>query len=357
MSESSKPTFPQGWSLPDGATIQRRIERRAFVEIFLLQSGEHLYLFHDPETRDRIAARKIPHERFVVEGVPYVAMRFPDHSPELLISRLDEINNLKGLDAIAGMAELKGILVRDIIHPLKNKELYRKYKITIPNGVLFFGPPGCGKTFIARRLAEALQSPLFEVRGSDLGSSYIHETSKNIGNVFKKAFDTAPSVIFFDEISSLVPRREDLGAQNQYKEAEVSEFLVQLEGAGNRGVLVIGATNFPERIDQAVMRSGRMDKRIFIPPPDYNARIELFKLMIDGRPRDSKILFEALAALTDGYVASDIQLLVDNAARTALAANSSITMDHLQQQIAACKPSVSAEEIQRYRALIDIERK
>lgn len=354
---SAKPTLPVGWGFPDGVAIRRRIERRLFVEIFLLDNKQYLYIFHDPDIRDRIISRKITHERFIVGGIQYVAMRYPDYAPEKLVSRLDEINNLRGLDAVAGMAELKSILIRDVIHPLQNKALYEKYKITIPNGVLFFGPPGCGKTFIARRLAEALQSHVVEVKGSDLGSSFIHETSKNIGNVFAKAFAAAPAVLFFDEISSLVPRRDGLGSQNQYKEAEISEFLMQLEGAGKRGVLVIGATNFPERIDPAIMRSGRMDKRIFIPPPDYNARIEMFRLMIDGRPRDKNILFEALGALTEGYVASDIQLLVDNAARAALAANTAINMEFIQQQIEKYKPSVAPDEIRRYLTLLDIERK
>lgn len=352
-----KPTIPNGWKLPDGSLVTKTLGRKLFVEIFALSTGEFLYFFHDALIQQKLIERHIDHETFLIGGVQYVSRRYADHSEEALLSRIDEITNVRGLEAIAGMAELKSILLRDVIHPLQYRAQYERYKISIPNGVLLFGPPGCGKTYIARKIAEALATPFFEATGSDLGSPYIHATSKNISDLFKKAFSCAPSVLFFDEISSLLPKREDLGGQNLYKEAEVSEFLTQLEGSGSKGVLVIGATNFPERIDSAILRSGRMDKRIFIPPPDYNARIEMFKMMMDGRPCSQSISFEVLATSTEGFVASDIRLVVDNAARFALSKNIEIDMDCLQATITSFRPSISAEEIKRYSRSLDLERK
>lgn len=353
----TKPTLPIGWKLPGEITVQGRLDRKFFVEIFKLDDSTFLYLFHKPEIRARIQERQIEHDRILLGGTEHIGKRYPSHSDELLVKRLEEIETLTGLDAIAGMAELKSILLRDVIHPLQHKAEYARYKLTIPNGVLFYGPPGCGKTYISRRIAEALHVPLIESRESDLGSPYIHATSKNIAQVFKKAAATAPCVLFFDELSSLVPKRDALGSSEHYKESEVSEFLTQLEGAGAKGILVIGATNYPERIDDAVLRSGRMDKRIFIPPPDYAARIELFKLMLDGRPYDKNLPFEVFATLTEGYVASDIRLLIDNAARGALGEQSEIDADCMHKALSGFRSSLSPETIQRYSASLGFERK
>ena len=171
------------------------------------------------------------------------------------------------------MAALKNTLIRDVIQPFLNWEAYEKYGVTPSNGILFFGPPGCGKTFIAKKLAEAMRAELIEMSEGTVGSPYIHATSNNIVQAFRKAEQIAPCVLFVDEISGLMPRRDGLSSCEQYREAEISEFLMHMEGSVKKKVLVIGATNFPERIDPAILRSGRMDKRIFIPPPDFRSKM------------------------------------------------------------------------------------
>ncbi len=178
----------------------------------------------------------------------------------------------------------------------------------------------------------------------------------NIARVFNEATVQSPCVLFLDEISGFLPRRDAIVATNQHKESEINEFLVHLEGAGSRGVLVIGATNYPERIDPAILRSGRMDKRILIPPPDYDARMDLLKLTLEGRPLLDDIDVEKIAAATDGYVSSDIRLLVDNAARKALQEDKPIAMTHIEFEVRNMEPSISKEELARFLEFAHLQR-
>lgn len=354
---NTRPTLPQGWLLQDKKSIVDFIERRHFTEVYKLSDGDYLYLFHDSELKSKIRSRQIEHEKIIAAGKEAIGKRFQTHSNEEFAQRINRILSKSGLDAVAGMDELKQIIIRDIIHPFQHREKYKEYKLGIPNGILLFGPPGCGKTYIARKIGEELNIPTIELRESDVGSPYIHATSGNIAKAFKEALKLAPSIIFIDEISGLLPKRESLSGAQQYRESEINEFLVQIESAGSRDILVIGATNFPDRMDSAAMRSGRMDKRIFIPPPDYNARIELFKMELEDRPISFDVLPEVLSNMSEGYVASDIKLAVDNAARTALSKNTEINMMILMKALKETKPSLSKSELNQYLSYQNLERR
>ncbi len=189
-------------------------------------------------------------------------------------------------EGVAGMRELKAMLERDVILPLQEPEIYERYRLDLPNGILLYGPPGCGKTFIARKLAEVADFFFFEVKPGDLASSYVHGTQGRINTLFKNARKKAPCMLFFDELDAMIPNRSDDHLGHHYA-SEVNEFLVQLNACNQDRLLVIGATNLPNRIDPAARRPGRLDKKFFVGPPDYEARVELLRLGIKGRPKET----------------------------------------------------------------------
>jgi transitional endoplasmic reticulum ATPase len=348
MIKIDKPTFPPGWILPDGAKILKKIDKQQFVEVFSLDTGEYLYLFHEGEVVTKLRKRGLLHETLQVNTAQVAVKRYPDHKDGDISERLKSILHRRGLEAIAGMASLKNILIRDVIQPFLNWETYEKYGVIPSNGILFFGPPGCGKTFIARKLAEAIRAELIELSEGSIGSSYIHATSKNILQAFQKAEKSAPCVLFVDEISGLMPRRDNMPSHEQYREGEINEFLMQMEGSVQKKVLVIGATNYPERVDPAILRSGRMDKKIFIPPPDMEARKELFQLLLEERPISEGIDFDILAQITEGLISSDLKLIVNNAALKAVQQNALISMTLLTEEASQCKPTLSQADLNRY---------
>lgn len=251
-----------------------------------------------------------------------------------------------GFNDIAGMDELKETLLTDVIGPIRDKETYEKYKLNVPNGMLFYGPPGCGKTFITRKLAEEAGVTFIEVKPSDLGSKYIHGTQEKIRELFDKARKQAPTFVFIDEIDAILPARDD-GLQHGYA-SEVNELLVQMNDASKDNVFVIGATNRPEKLDSAVMRTGRMDKIIYCPPPDKEARKKMFKSFLSDRPSSKKIDFEVLAGETECYVSSDVEFIVNEASRSALTERTDISMEHLMDAVKRTPSSVSLRQIAFY---------
>lgn len=252
----------------------------------------------------------------------------------------------RGFDAVAGMDDLKEMLLRDVIMAMKDREGYESYGIPIPNGMLLYGPPGCGKTFIAEKFAEEVGLNFRSIKPSDLASIYVHGTQEKIGELFKEAREKAPTILFFDELDALLPNRDNnLG--HSYA-AEVNEFLVQMGNCSKDGVFMIGATNRPDLIDPAVLRTGRMDKIIYIPPPDHEARKALFRLHLEGRPVEDDIDLVALAGETEGRVASDIAFLANEAARDAYTEKKPIAQRHLLKVIQQNRASVTAQQLDKY---------
>ena len=253
-----------------------------------------------------------------------------------------------GFKDIAGMDELKQMLTQKVIFILRDKEKAEKYKLLPPNGMLFYGPPGCGKSFFAEKFAEETGFNFMLVKASDLGSIYIHGSQGKIADLFKKAEESRPTVICFDEFDAFVPNRSNRGAEHQA--GEVNEFLSQLNNCSQRGIFVIATSNRPDMIDPAVLRTGRIDKMVYVPMPDNEARKEMFKLHLEGRPC-GEIDAERLAELTEGYIASDIAYIVNDAAMGAAFSDQLITQQLLETTIGSIRPSISKEVINSYENL------
>lgn len=253
----------------------------------------------------------------------------------------------EGFKSIAGMQELKDTIQLDVIDALNNKEKYDEYGLTIPNGMLLYGPPGCGKTFFAEKMAEEIGFSFYQIKPSDIQSKWVNASQENIKNLFEEARENAPSIIFLDELDAIVPNRDN-SSVNHMNTSAVNEFLAQMNNCGDEGVFIIGATNRPSSIDPAILRAGRLDKLIYLPPPDFEARKMMFKLYIEKRPREIGLDYSVLAEATENYVSSDIKFLCDEAARKALKLETRISKSILLETIKDNKPSVSKKELDSY---------
>jgi transitional endoplasmic reticulum ATPase len=248
-----------------------------------------------------------------------------------------------GFADIAGMAELKSYLEQRVLFVLRNKEKAAQYRVTIPNGMLLYGPPGCGKTFISEKFAEESKFNFVLVKSSDLASSFVHGGQEKIGKLFKMAERHAPIVICFDEFDALVPDRSSRAAE--YSSGEVNEFLTQLNNCSKRGIFVIGTTNRPDKIDPAVLRTGRMDKQVYVPLPDSEARREMFAIHLKDRPCAEDIDTQRLAELTEGFIASDIAYVVNDAAMISAYTDTLISQQILETTVGNTHPSLRPDTL------------
>lgn len=251
-----------------------------------------------------------------------------------------------GFSAVAGMDSLKEQLKSEVIDILADKEGAEQYGIDIPNGMLLYGPPGCGKTFLAERFAEEAGYNYRYVKSSDLASTYLHGSQEKIAALFDEARKNAPTILCFDEFDALVPRRDDIN--NASQSGEVNEFLSQLNNCGKDGVFIIATSNRPDKIDSAILRSGRIDYIVYVPIPDKEARMKIFELSIKDRPHEQNLDCEALAKKTEGFLASDITATVQQASRIAFKSKALISKDLLLSVIKQRNPSLSKSALAEY---------
>ena len=257
-----------------------------------------------------------------------------------------------GFADVAGMTELKEQLQSDVIELLKNPGRAKELGLSIPNGLLFYGPPGCGKTFFAERFAEEIGCNYMYVLCSDVASPYIHGGQEKIANLFEEARKNAPTILFLDEVEAMIMDRNK--HNNVSEQGEVNEFLGQLNNCGAEGVMVIAATNKPNLIDPAALRAGRLELKYYIPQPDKETRIQLFKVGLKGRNTELGINYERLADLTENRVSSDITLIIDTAARIVFRNKiEKITQAVIEEAIMQIQPTVSTDEIRKCEKIRD----
>ena len=222
-------------------------------------------------------------------------------------------------DDIGGLADVKQELQEAVEWPLKYHGLFIHSDATPPKGILLYGPPGTGKTLIAKAAAHESEANFISIKGPELLSKWVGESEKGVREVFRKARQASPCIVFFDEIDAIAPTRGSLGSDSHVTERVISQLLTELDGLEVlSNVIIIGATNRPDIIDAALLRPGRFDRLLYVPPPDKEARIQIFKIHTSKKPLAEDVNIDTLASETEGYTGADIAALASAAVMLAL---------------------------------------
>lgn len=229
-----------------------------------------------------------------------------------------EVPNVSWED-VGGLAETKARLIEAVEWPLEYPGLFTEAGIRPPKGILLSGPPGCGKTLLAKAIASETGVNFISIKGPELLSKYVGESEKAVREIFRKARQAAPCIIFFDEIDALVPSRSGGGSDSHTSERVLSQFLTELDGVEElRGVLVLGATNRVDMLDPAIVRPGRFDEIVEIPLPDETGRGEIFRIQLRGKPVSAEVSALNLGSRSEGYSGAEIAAVCHQAALAAI---------------------------------------
>ena len=296
--------------------------------------------------------KRIPHEvldQMVVTNDD-VFDAFREVTPTAMREVYVETPNVKW-DEVGGLDEVKQRLKEAVEWPLKKPEMFTRLGINPPKGILLHGPPGCGKTLLGRAVATESEANFISVRGPEIFSKWVGESEKAIREIFRRARMAAPSIIFFDEFDALVPSRGE-SVDSQVTERVVSQLLTEIDGLLSlQNVVVIAATNRPDLIDPAVLRPGRFDRRVYVPPPDYGARLKILQIKTRDMPRDNAVVLEEITRRMEGYSGADIDSVVREAAINALRRDpdvETVTLPDFEKAMAETMPSVTPDMVRWY---------
>ncbi len=252
---------------------------------------------------------------------------------------------------IGGLNEAKRLLREAVELPFKRPDVFKRLGIKPAKGVLLYGPPGCGKTLLARAAAGESMANFISIKGPEILSKWVGESEKAIRRIFKKARQVAPAIIFIDEIDSITPRR-GIFDNSGVVERVLSQLLTEIDGIHSlTGVVVVGATNRPDIVDPALLRPGRLDLLIYVPPPDYQDRISILEIHTRKMPLSRDVDFRKIAELTDGYSGADLEALVREAAMNAIRRNINsemVKMEDFMLALKRIKPSLTSDIIEYY---------
>lgn len=257
-----------------------------------------------------------------------------------------------GLDDVGDMAETKQALTETVLWPLRHPDSFARLGIEPPRGVLLYGPPGCGKTFLVRALAGSGQLSVHAVKGAELMDKWVGSSERAVRELFQRARDSAPSLIFLDEVDALAARRGQ-SADSGVGDRVVAALLTELDGVEPlRDVVVLAATNRPELIDPALLRPGRLERLVFVPPPDAAARLAILRTAGRSVPLADEVGLPALAEELDGYSAADCTALLREAALAAMRRDvdaADITADDIAAARRAVRPSLDPDQVKSLR--------
>jgi transitional endoplasmic reticulum ATPase len=304
------------------------------VDLERLSQITHGFVGADLEALSREAAmnalRKImPNIDFQLDEIPYetilkleVTMNdfteaLKEVEPSAIREVFVEVPNVRWED-VGGLDEMKQKLVEAVEWPLRYPHLFQEANVNPPKGILLSGSPGTGKTLVAKALAHESEVNFISIKGPELISKYIGESERGVREIFRKAKQASPCIIFFDEFDSLVPER-GTSDNSQVTERVISQFLTELDGLEElKGVLVLAATNRKDLIDSAIVRTGRFDFTLEFSLPDEKARREIFAIHARGKPLAPDINLEVMAQKTEGLAGSDIEVICREAAMIAI---------------------------------------
>jgi len=259
-------------------------------------------------------------------------------------------------DDIGGLEEVKQELKEAVEWPIKNPEIFKRLGINPPKGILLFGPPGCGKTLLARAVATESEANFITIKGPEVFSKWVGESEKAIREVFRKARMAAPSVIFFDEMDSLVPRRGMGFGDSGVSERVISQLLTEMDGiVALEDIVVIAATNRPDIVDPAVLRPGRFDRLIYVPEPDEKSKLQIFKIYTKNMPLAKDVSLPQLVAIAKSYSGADIEAFCREAAMHALRMDvnaKEVRMIDFQEATKNAGPSISPDMEKWYKSFM-----
>jgi len=289
-----------------------------------------------------------------------------DVEPSAMREVLVEVPTVKWED-IGGLADVKLELQEAVEWPLKYPEVFEHLDAKPPKGILLYGPPGTGKTLLAKAVANESEANFISIKGPELLSKWVGESERAVREVFRKAKQAAPSIIFFDEIDAIAPVRGGGYGDSHVTERVISQLLTEMDGLEElRGVVVLAATNRPDIIDPALLRPGRFDKLLYVPPPDLEARKEILKIHLKKKPLAEDVSIEELAKRTEGYTGADLAAVCNMAVMLAIrehvmankdpeeakknVKNIKVGRRHFEEALKKVKP-ISQKELEMYKRI------